>query len=465
MSHTVEGQETHKHWGRLGRSILNGVIGDYLEKECNPLAIQMGFYYHYKRLVLNEHLVHQLDAPLSNKVVVFVHGLTNLETVWDYHLKAPSEGESLVDHYIDSCFDYKGGDVRENYGTKLQEDFGYTPFYLRYNTGLSLEKNGRLLAKQLTQLHEAYPINIDELMLVGFSMGGLLLRHAQYCAIQTDMPWLSNLSKCMYLGTPHEGSPLEKFGHFSGEIVRHFPRDYISHWADWIDRRSEGIQDLKHGLKFFAPSEDIESSCASFYDQARHYFISGSVGKNEDSFISRVMGDSLVRQGSANPGSAPTHSQNAHFEGLPHIPLAHSDRVYQQIACWVDEDERRLRTRHAGKALDLINYQVIRKPYIPEAGQQDVSNQALLAGTIDFMASAYDKTVETVETVHYSIAEEPFYVMQKLPVVSQIAKPIEAVHRDILDIVYRSLRGGGKLVHRAAKLLTPDDLAQARPNA
>ncbi|WP_197481279.1 hypothetical protein, partial [Oleiphilus sp. HI0086] len=156
MSHTVEGQETHKHWGRLGRSILNGVIGDYLEKECNPLAIQMGFYYHYKRLVLNEHLVHQLDAPLSNKVVVFVHGLTNLETVWDYHLKAPSEGESLVDHYIDSCFDYKGGDVRENYGTKLQEDFGYTPFYLRYNTGLSLEKNGRLLAKQLTQLHEAY---------------------------------------------------------------------------------------------------------------------------------------------------------------------------------------------------------------------------------------------------------------------------------------------------------------------
>lgn len=461
MSQTNENEEQYRHWGRLGRSVLNGVIGDYLEKENNPLAIKMGFYYQYQRLVLDEQLALQVDYPLTNKIVVFVHGLTNLETVWDYHRHAITPDESLVDHYIDSCFDFKGEGARENYGSKLQHEFGYTPFYLRYNTGLSLEKNGRELASQLTDLLEAYPIKVDDLMLVGFSMGGLLLRHAQYCALKSNLTWLSKLSKCMYLGTPHEGSPLEKLGHFTGEIVRHIPRDYINHWADWIDRRSEGIQDLKHGLKFMQGKPKDSEACASFVEHARHYFISGSVGGHEDSILGRLVGDSLVRHGSANPASAPTNSQNAHFEGLPHIPLAHSERVYQQIAAWVEEDEVRQRSS-SGVTKPLMRYETIRKPYIADESLQDPSGQAILAGAIDLFASAYDKTLEAVETVHYSISEEPFYVLQKVPVLSQVANPVESAHRDILDVVYRSLRSGGKLVHRAAKVLAPDDTSLKR---
>ena len=74
----------HRQWGRLGRSVLNGVIGDYLEKQNNPLAIKMAFYNNFKALSLDETLAHQVDYPLTNKVVVLVHGLTNLETVWDF---------------------------------------------------------------------------------------------------------------------------------------------------------------------------------------------------------------------------------------------------------------------------------------------------------------------------------------------------------------------------------------------
>ena len=81
MNQENENQAMHHHWGRLGRSILNGVIGDYLEKENNPLAIRMGFYHQFNRLVLDDKLALQLDTPLSNKIVIFVHGLTNLESV------------------------------------------------------------------------------------------------------------------------------------------------------------------------------------------------------------------------------------------------------------------------------------------------------------------------------------------------------------------------------------------------
>ena len=44
MNENNKKHDIHKHWGRLGRSVLNGMIGDYLEKENNPLAIKMGFY-------------------------------------------------------------------------------------------------------------------------------------------------------------------------------------------------------------------------------------------------------------------------------------------------------------------------------------------------------------------------------------------------------------------------------------
>jgi len=34
-----------KNWANLSRSVLNGIVGDYLEKEHNPLAIEMAFYH------------------------------------------------------------------------------------------------------------------------------------------------------------------------------------------------------------------------------------------------------------------------------------------------------------------------------------------------------------------------------------------------------------------------------------
>jgi len=60
------------------------MIGEYLEKEKNPLAIPMEFYHRSKKLSLDSQLAQQLSFPLSNKIVILVHGLTQLETVWDF---------------------------------------------------------------------------------------------------------------------------------------------------------------------------------------------------------------------------------------------------------------------------------------------------------------------------------------------------------------------------------------------
>jgi len=447
-------------WANLSRSVLNGVVGDYLVKENNPLAIEMAFYHQDQALVLDETLAQQMhdkseiptgsssDKRLSNKIIVLVHGLTNLETIWD--LKPEVSDEAQTEGSVNSSDEGSN----DNYGRRIQDTYGFTPFYLRYNTGISIKENGQQLNDLLCQLESVYPIEIDEVVLMGFSMGGLLIRSAQKFAQDYKSTWIDKLSNCYYIGTPHEGSPLEKFGHLTSSIVRLIPREYISHWADWIDMRSEGIRDLKNGLMHLKDPDDSESEndndpyeqsarCGSFYIQAQHHFISGALSENKDSLINKFFGDSLVRHSSANPISAPEDCKTAHFDGIPHVPLAHSRRVYDQIKQWFDEHENGVELKYAE---------------IPGSSEglslpQGLSTKEIISGTIDLLTTAYDHTVDAVEKVHHSIANEPFSLLKKIPVVAEVTKPISSTHKEILDTIYFSLREGGKLAHKGAKLM------------
>ncbi len=440
----------YKHWGNVSRAVLNGVVGDYLVKEKNPLAINMGFYHQGSPLFLPNP-----DIVLSNKVVVLLHGLTNLETVWDIDKQGSLDADEDAANVAPPSV--------ENYGIHLQRDFGYTPLFLRYNTGLKIEENGRQFALLMDKLATAYPNPIDEIIFVGFSMGGLLMRYAQKEAIDAKSPWVGKLTNCFYVGTPHEGSYFEKFGHLASSIVRSIPRDYVSHWADWIDVRSEGIQDLKHGLAHLRNAEvdDDESHgpCGSFYKDAAHHFISGSLSEEQNSLLNKVFGDSLVTHGSANPETSPENSKFAHFDGIPHIPLAHTERVYQQIKQWIDEAE---------SSIELVVYDDEDINYIKPVdflliNNSDInvddpdtaapSKQEMIAGALDLIAVGYEKTIEAVEKVHLSVAKEPHVILKKFPVVKVVSGVVDTTHVGITEAVYRSVKQGGTLIRAAADLL------------
>lgn len=429
-------QANYRKWGNVGRSILNGVIGDYLSQQQNPLAIEMGFYDQGVPLLTGEGWSYRPDMPLTNKVVVLLHGLTNLETIWDFSQSMPQgTGQST------------GND---NYGLRLQHDFDYTPLFLRYNTGLSLEENGRQFADLMNRLVAVYPIDIDDLILLGFSMGGLLMRHAQKVASESEAPWLPKVSKCFYLGTPHEGSPVEKFGHLASSVVRAMPQDYISQWADWIDIRSEGIQDLRDGLRHLHDPE-TSPSCGSFSAGARHHFVSGSISKNRDSVLNKFLGDSLVKHNSANTESAPEGSLYSHFDGMPHVPLAHSRRVYREIKRWLalDESQVTLRRYVATAQGTLTDSKLSSQSNKDEATAQ----YRLMAGMLDLLTVAYEKSVDAIEGMHLSIAREPHAMLQKVPVVSPVSKVIDESSAEITEMVYRSVKMGGKLIDVASELV------------
>jgi len=431
---TAQEKKGVSHVGLLAQSILNGLVGDYLEQTNNPLAIPMCLCHDLKPLNVDAELGRQLHGvKVSNKVVVLVHGLTNLETVWDYPTQAKPEARTAKAEESStsaaSARDLSRHENPTNYGIELQRALGFTPLFLRYNTGLSIAENGRQFSEILARLFAQYPMKIDELVLLGFSMGGLLLRYAQMDATATEKGWLSVLSTCVYIGTPHEGSPVEKLGYMVGEVVRNIPVEHVNHWAEWIDIRSRGIKDLKFGMKH-ASGNDQNDECASYYKAAKHCFISGSVGRARGGLAGQLFGDSLVRERSASPRSKPVESESVHFENLSHIPLAHSDNVYRQIEKWVRVRSDKIALEH----LQGDNSAGTRAP------TDEGVDRNKLSGALDLASDTAYKIIDTTQTLHQSIARLPFGILNSIPLLDAFSAPVESLHKGVSDKVYSTLK-------------------------
>ena len=70
------------------------------------------------------------------------------------------------------------GDPTATFGSLLAKDVGLTPIWLRYNMSRHVSSNGQRIARELERFVDAYPIPIEELILIGHSMGGLVVRSA-----------------------------------------------------------------------------------------------------------------------------------------------------------------------------------------------------------------------------------------------------------------------------------------------
>ncbi|MGH7434050.1 MAG: esterase/lipase family protein, partial [Polyangiaceae bacterium] len=205
-------------------AVLNGVLGDYLARTDNGLATEIAVFPSTgssgdRPLQLERSAMKQALREARPRVVVLVHGLMCTESIW----RMPD-----------------GND----YGTRLAADLGYLPLYVRYNTGLPIAESGAHLDRVLGRLAASYPRPIEELLVVGHSMGGLVIRSACHAAVLGDSTWLPKVHKAIYLGTPHLGSPLERVGRVVTKVLRAVPDPYARMVAEIADLRSRGIKDL-----------------------------------------------------------------------------------------------------------------------------------------------------------------------------------------------------------------------------
>lgn len=244
------------------QSALNGVLGDHLFVSQNPLAINMQFRQKGQTLHLHSDSLKESIPNISGKVLVLIHGLCMNDRQWHQTRK---DG------------------TKHDHGAALQNDFGYTPVYLHYNTGLNISNNGEQFSHLLEELSKAWPVEIEEIVIVAHSMGGLVTRSAHYHASKRQYAWPALTQKIVFLGTPHHGAPLERGGHWFDTLLGATP--YASPFAKIGKIRSAGITDLRYG--YILDTDDIP---VPLPNSIQCFAIAGTTSISEDA----LHGDGLV---------------------------------------------------------------------------------------------------------------------------------------------------------------------------
>ena len=304
------------------RAVLNGGVGDYLAATNNPLAIAMHVRYDGHALDLAPtSLATTLPQP-GRTIILLVHGLCLTDQHW---------GWQGYDH-----------------GTLLASDLGATPLYLHYNTGLHISTNGRKLADILETLQHNWPVSIDNIIIIGHSMGGLVTRSACHYGAVAQHTWLRCLRQIVTLGTPHHGAPLEQYAHEVQRLLDSSP--YTTPLAQLGRLRSDGITDLGYG-NLVDEDWSTHSRSMSKGDQ-RHpvplprgvecYAIGATTGHTIGDLQDSVLGDGLVPLQSAlgyhhDPRQTLPFPESHQWIGytMHHMDLLHRHEVYTQMRHWL----------------------------------------------------------------------------------------------------------------------------------
>ena len=114
-----------------------------------------------------------------------------------------------------------------------------------YNSGLHVSINGRAFSDLLERLVAEWPVPVEELVLLGHSMGGLVSRSACQSALAAGQGWPRKLRHMLFLGTPHHGAPLERGGNWIDLLLGLSP--YSGPLARLGKIRSAGVTDLRFG--------------------------------------------------------------------------------------------------------------------------------------------------------------------------------------------------------------------------
>lgn len=302
---------------------LNGIWGDRLVRRRNPLAVEMGLRHEGRSLPLNAaSLASALECP-TGRVVVFVHGWSCTEAVWRY---------AAMEHY---------GNPSTTFGGLLRRDLGYTPLYVRYNTGRHVSENGRDLSQLLADLVEAYPVAIERMVLVGHSMGGLVVRSAAHYGDEAQATWVRALRHVFCLGSPHLGALLEQGTHLFTSLLGSVSTVVTQTSAGILNTRSNGIKDLRFG--YTRDEEWRDRDPDAFFEDHRgeahlvegvgYHFVGATIAKTPEEPWGRLVGDIFVRAPSA-AGQAREPTRRVPFRsgrilgGMSHFQLASHPDVY-----------------------------------------------------------------------------------------------------------------------------------------
>ncbi len=232
--------------GRIAVGVLNGAVGDSLERRRNALALKMTLRSRERDVEPTGDALRAEFPDATGKLAVFVHGLGETDDAW---LLARERSVP--------------------YGPRLHSELGYTALYVRYNTGRPITASGRELAELLRHVSREWPLEVNEIALIGHSVGGLVARSA--CDQADREPWRSRLTHVLTLGSPDRGAPLERAAHAVSAAMARLPETQMLGAA--IGMRSAGLKELRSGGRGVAFAADIDHCFVDYgrFGPLRHF--------------------------------------------------------------------------------------------------------------------------------------------------------------------------------------------------
>ncbi len=251
-------------------SVINGVMGDHLISQQNPMALPMVMYDRFG--------MRHNQQQVKSEVVIFVHGLCMSHYGW--RLGTPQS-------------------VGEQY---LQANPNASIYYLTYNSGRRISQNGLSFANLLNTFCQQNP-HVTRIHLVGHSMGGLVSRSALFYAKQKAYPFMDKVKSLLCLGSPHHGAALERLGYLLQSKVGNLP---VAHTLAHLgDIRSAGILDLRFGSVRHDDWEHMANRVGDFDDNRKPaplpknvncHMLAATLQGSADSknMVGKAVGDYLV---------------------------------------------------------------------------------------------------------------------------------------------------------------------------
>ena len=304
---------------------LNGIYGDELTNRGNGFALTMQIRCHGSPVEMDAADLAAAFPQATGRIVVFMHGWCMTERSW---WRRPRDAESV-----------------SPYGARLHGDLGFTPVYLRYNTGLHISDNGKSLAALLDQLQALWTVPVEEIALVGHSMGGLVVRSACHYGTEHQHCWPDTVRHVVCLGSPHLGADLEKGVNAASWALARLPE--TQGVASFLNARSSGTKDLRYGALVEEdwsdgePDEFLRDRCREvpFLPGAVYHFVATSAGPWA---VGVILGDHLVRPHSASGAgkSRRVPFERAHgltLTGLHHFDLLNHAAIYEKLHDWLSQ--------------------------------------------------------------------------------------------------------------------------------
>jgi pimeloyl-ACP methyl ester carboxylesterase len=291
--------------GSYVQSIFNALWGDKFEEDQSAFRIELGLRDGDGEPIPTAPSSLRLAFPEpKSRLVVLLHGLGETEQCW-----------------------VRNGNT--SLAKRLEAD-GFSVLLVRYNSGRPVADNGIDLAILLDAIVRKWPVPVDDVSLVGHSMGGLVAHSAVATAHADRHAWVTLTNHLVAVGTPHFGTPIEKAVHLASEGLELVGE--TRPLGRFIGQRSAGIKDLRFG----------PDGAAHQIGGIEHHFVAGAVTNEPGHPASVLLGDLVVRTSSATARGRQRRTRATDIVvmgGRNHGALVHDVEVHSKIRTWLADGQ------------------------------------------------------------------------------------------------------------------------------